>query len=51
MVKRLNIPLNDSDYEHAKQVKQELGLTWEQFIIEAADSLKETSTEENGSPE
>jgi len=49
MVKRLNIPLDDSDYENAKRIKQELDLTWEQFIIEAADSLEEKVEEEKDS--
>ena len=46
MVKRLNVPLDDSDYETARQVKDDLDLTWEEFIIEAAECLGEHGTGE-----
>lgn len=40
MVKRLNVPLNDDDYGRANDVKEELGLTWEEYIILAADHFE-----------
>lgn len=40
MVKRLNVPLDDEDYEEISAVKQDLGLTWEEFLIESADCLE-----------
>lgn len=35
----LNITLADDDADRARAVKDALGLTWEEFIIEAADAL------------
>jgi len=46
MVKRLNVPLDDSDYERVSEVKNELGLTWEEFLIEAANCLEASSKED-----
>lgn len=41
MVKRLNIPLDDSDFEKARAIKDDLNLTWEEFITEAAICLEQ----------
>lgn len=35
----LNIDLEQSDYDHAADVKDEIGLTWEGFIKEATRCL------------
>lgn len=40
MVTTLNISLNDSDADRARTVKDERGLTWEEFIIEATVALE-----------
>lgn len=41
MVKRLNVALEDADFESIEQVKDELGYTWEQFVLEAAECLQD----------
>lgn len=40
MVRTLNVTLDDSDFEDIQDVKDNLGLTWQEFVIEAADALK-----------
>lgn len=45
MVKRLNVALEDADFESIEQVKVELGYTWEDFVIEAAECLREREEE------
>ena len=39
MVKTLNITLDDEKYERASAVKQDLGVTWAEFIALATDEL------------
>lgn len=39
MVRRLNIALNDSDYDEIKAVKENIGLSREEFVNEAAECL------------
>jgi len=46
MVRNVNIALDDRNYEEINRVKEELGLTWEEFIVQAADCLDEHGTEE-----
>ena len=46
MVRNVNVALDDSDYEEVNRVKEELDLTWEEFIIEAAECLDEHGTGE-----
>jgi len=46
MVRNVNIALDDSDYDEINQVKEELGLTWEEFIVEAAVCLDEHGPED-----
>jgi len=41
MVRTLNVTLDDSDFEQIKKVKEDSGLTWEEFVIQAADALKQ----------
>ena len=41
MVKTLNVTLDDNVHERAKRVKNELDLTWPEFIERAADELQE----------
>lgn len=45
MVTHLNIALDDSDAEQVREVKEELGLTWAEFLVEAADALDEEGPE------
>ncbi|MFC3957873.1 hypothetical protein [Halovivax cerinus] len=46
MVKNVNVALDDRDYQKAIDAKDELGLTWEEFIVEAAECLEEHGTRE-----
>lgn len=46
MVRNVNVALDDSDYDEINQVKEELGLTWEEFIIEAAACLEEHNSKD-----
>lgn len=39
MVTRIQVALDDGEFERVRDVKDELGLTWEQFLIHAADEL------------
>lgn len=39
MVRTLNVTLDDSDFEDAEKVKDEIGLTWEGFVKEATRCL------------
>lgn len=41
MVSTINVTLDDRDAERIKEVKEELGLTWPEFLSEAADALAE----------
>jgi antitoxin component of RelBE/YafQ-DinJ toxin-antitoxin module len=41
MVTTLNITLDDEVAEHAREVKDELGLTWAEYVEEAAGALAE----------
>jgi methionine synthase I (cobalamin-dependent) len=41
MVRTLNVTLDDSDFERAKSVKEELNLTWPEYIREATEALAE----------
>lgn len=41
MVRTLNVTLDDADFEQIKSVKEELGLTWEEFALEATEALKQ----------
>ena len=41
MVRNLNVALDDDDYERASAVKEDLGLTWEEFVVEATEALEE----------
>jgi len=42
MVRNVNVALDDNEYQEVKQIKEELNLTWEEFLIEAAICLEET---------
>lgn len=42
MVTTLNITLDDEVAERARQVKEERGLTWAEYVEEAADALEDT---------
>jgi len=42
MVRTLNVTLDDSDFEHIKNVKEELGMTWQEFMLQATDALEQT---------
>lgn len=46
--KTLNITLAESEYEDARAVKDELDLTWEEFVIEATDALDGQRREKDG---
>jgi hypothetical protein len=41
MVRTLNVTLDDSDFERIKAVKEDLGLTWQEFVLQATDALEE----------
>ncbi|MXV60976.1 hypothetical protein GS429_02650 [Natronorubrum sp. JWXQ-INN-674] len=41
MSKRVTVTLDDEDFEYATEMKEFLGLTWEEFMIEAAECLDE----------
>lgn len=41
MVRTLNVTLDDSDFEQIKDVKEDLGLTWQEFVLQATDALQE----------
>lgn len=45
MVKRLNVALEDADFESIEQVKDKLGYTWEEFVLQAAECLQERERE------
>ena len=36
-----NVTLDDSDFERIKAVKEDLGLTWQEFVFQATDALEE----------
>lgn len=40
MVTHLNIALDDDAAERVRSVKEDLGLTWAEFLVEAADALE-----------
>lgn len=40
MVRTLNVTLDDDTFAQVEHVKNELGLTWEEFILEAANALE-----------
>jgi len=44
MFRNTNVALDDEDYQEVSQIKEELGLTWEGFIIEATECLEENQT-------
>lgn len=46
MVRNINVALNDADYDEVTRVKQDLDLTWEEFVMQAAHCLDEHGTEE-----
>lgn len=37
MSKQVTVTLDDEDFEYATEMKEFLGLTWEEYMIEAAD--------------
>jgi len=39
MVKTVNVTLDDEVHERATEAKEELGLSWNEYIEEAADCL------------
>jgi len=39
MVTQINFHMEDDRYEKAAEVKEELGLTWPEFVYRAADAL------------
>lgn len=41
MVKRLNVALNDDDFQKVKSVKDDLDMTWEEFVLEATECLQD----------
>jgi hypothetical protein len=41
MSKQVTVTLDDEDFEYATEMKEFLGLTWEEFMIEAAECLDE----------
>lgn len=41
MARTLNVTLDDADFEQIKTLKEELGLTWEEFALEATEALKQ----------
>ena len=41
MVRTLNVTLDDNDFERIKAVKEDLGLTWQEFVFQATDALEE----------
>ncbi len=43
MVKRLNLVLEDEVHARLKQLKDKLGLTWEELLIKGAECLEEKS--------
>jgi hypothetical protein len=43
MVRTLNVTLDDDDFAQIESVKEELGLTWKEFMIEATEALEERS--------
>ncbi|GEM_PF-4598322 len=40
MVKRLNLVLDDVTHKKLKQLKDKLGLTWEELLIKGAECLE-----------
>lgn len=46
----MNVALADADADRARAVKDDLGLTWEEFIVEAADALEERGAEPEAVP-
>jgi hypothetical protein len=41
MSKQVTVTLDDEDYEYATELKECLDLTWEEYMIEAADCFDE----------
>jgi len=41
MVKQVHVALSDEDHSKAKGIKDELGLTWEEFILRAAEEFEQ----------
>jgi len=40
MVKNIHATLDDDDHEQVEAVKDELGVTWAEFIIQAAEQME-----------
>ena len=40
MVRRIQVAFDDRDFEKISEIKNDLGLTWEEFILRAADELE-----------
>ena len=40
MVRSINVTMDDEDYQDAKSVKDQLGLTWEEYINRAREELE-----------
>lgn len=45
MVRTLNVTLDDGDFERVEAVKDDLGYTWQEFILEATEALEESGEE------
>jgi hypothetical protein len=41
MAKHVSVTLDDEDFAYATEMKDYFGLTWEEYMIEAAESLDE----------
>lgn len=41
MVRTLNVTLDDADFEYVESVKDDLGLTWKEFLLEATEAIEE----------
>lgn len=41
MVRTLNVTLDDDDFARVENVKEEIGLTWQELIIQAGNALAE----------
>lgn len=45
MPRNVNVALDTSDFEYVERVKEDLDLTWEEFLTEAAECLEEREDE------
>lgn len=47
MVRTLNVPMDDKNFENVKEIKERRGLTWEDFLLKAVSVYESRINEKN----